>query len=102
GDASGWRGIAFGALAFPLSIVSFVISTTFLAVALGGVTHWYWYRFLPLQEASDGTMHRGASFGTDYFIDTPARQWILIGVGLLCFLIWHRLVLGFGNVFRML
>jgi signal transduction histidine kinase len=102
GDASGWRGIAFGAVAFPLSIVSFVTSTTFLAVALGGVTHWYWYRFLPEQEASDGTLHRGASFGTDYFIDTPARQWILIGVGLLAFLVWHRLVLGFGHLFRML
>jgi signal transduction histidine kinase len=102
GDASGWRGIAFGAVLFPLSIVSFVTSTTFLAIALGGVTHWYWYRFLPEQEASDGTLHRGASFGTDYFIDTPARQWILIVVGLLAFLIWHRLVLGFGHLFRML
>ncbi|WP_454049395.1 sensor histidine kinase [Cellulomonas sp. Marseille-Q8402] len=102
GDAAGWRGIAFGALSLPLAIASSVTTTAFLAVALGGVTHWYWYRFLPEQEASDGTMHRGASFGTDYFIDTPARQWILIGVGLVAFLIWHRLVLGFGHLYRML
>lgn len=102
GDAPGWRGIAFGALSFPLGIVAFVSSTTFLAVALAGTTHWYWYRFLPPQRASDGTLHRGASFGTDYFIDTPARQWILIVAGLFCLLLWQRLVLGFAHLFRLL
>ncbi|GIG36115.1 sensor histidine kinase [Cellulomonas pakistanensis] len=102
GDAPGWRGVAFNALSLPLAILGFTVPTTFLAVALGGVTHWYWYRFLPLQEASDGSLHRGASFGTDYFIDTPPRQWILIGVGLVAFLIWHRLTLGFAHLFRLL
>ncbi|MCG7287032.1 sensor domain-containing protein [Cellulomonas sp. ACRRI] len=102
GDAPGWRGVAFGALALPLAIVGFVVPTTFLAVALGGTTHWFWYRWLPLQEASDGSLHRGASFGTDYFIDTPPRQWILIAVGLLAFLAWHRLTLGFAHLFRLL
>jgi len=102
GDAPGWRGVAFGALSLPLAIVGFVVPTTFLAVALGGTTHWFWYRWLPLQEASDGTLHRGASFGTDYFIDTAPRQWILIAVGLLAFLAWHRLTLGFAHLFRLL
>jgi signal transduction histidine kinase len=102
GDAAGWRAIAFGFLSFPLAIAGFVATTTFLAVALGGVTHWYWYRFLPQVEATDGTLHRGAQFGQDYFIDTPARQWILVVLGLLCFLVWHRLVLGFAHLFRML
>ncbi len=102
GDAAGWRGIAFSVLALPLAIAGFVVPTSFLAVALGGVTHWYWYRWLPLQEASDGTLHRGASFGTDYFIDTPARQWLLVAGGLLAFLVWHRLTLGFAHLFRLL
>ena len=102
GDAPGWRGVAFGALSLPLAIVGFVVPTAFLAVALGGTTHWFWYRWLPLQEASDGSLHRGASFGTDYFIDTPPRQWILIAVGLLAFLAWHRLTLGFAHLFRLL
>jgi signal transduction histidine kinase len=102
GDAAGWRAIAFGFLSFPLAIAGFVTTTVFLAVTLGGVTHWYWYRFLPEVEATDGTMHRGAQFGQDYFIDTPARQWILVVLGLLCFLVWHRLVLGFAHLFRML
>ncbi|MFF1528414.1 sensor histidine kinase [Cellulomonas sp. NPDC058312] len=102
GDAPGWRAIAFGALTLPLSIIGFVTSTVFLAVALGGVTHWYWYRFLPEQEAPDGTLHRGASLNSSYFIDTPARQWILVVLGLLCFLAWHRITLGFGHLFRLL
>lgn len=102
GDAAGWRAIAFGALTLPLAIVGFVTSTVFLAVALGGVTHWYWYRFLPLQETPDGTLHRGASLNSEFFIDTPARQWILVALGLLCFLLWHRITLGFGHLFRML
>jgi signal transduction histidine kinase len=102
GDAAGWRAIAFGFLSLPLAIAGFVTTTAFLAVALGGVTHWYWYRYLPAVEAPDGTLHRGAQFGQDYFIDTPARQWILIVAGLLCFLVWHRLVLGFAHLFRLL
>lgn len=102
GDAAGWRAIAFNALAFPLAIVSFALSTTFLAVALGGVTHWFWYRWLPESEASDGTMHRGTQFGQDFYIDTPARQWLLIAAGLLIFLVWHRITLAFGHLFRLL
>ncbi|WP_233571847.1 sensor histidine kinase [Cellulomonas triticagri] len=102
GDAAGWRAVAFNALSFPLSIVAFVTTTVFLAVALAGTTHWFWYRWLPPQPSSDGTLHRGASFGEDYFIDTPPRQWILIVTGLLCLFAWHRLTLGFGHLFRLL
>lgn len=69
GDAAGWRGLAFAVLAFPLALVSFVTSVTLLAVSLGGVTHGFWYRWLPLQEAADGTAHRGAQFGPDDVID---------------------------------
>src|SRR5690606_8855545 len=82
GDVAAWRGLAFALIAFPLAIASFVLSTTFLAVALGGVTHWFWYRWLPLVEASDGSLHRGAQFGNDYFIDTVPRQWLLVVGGI--------------------
>ncbi len=102
GDVPSWRGLAFNLLAFPLSIVSFVTSVVFLVVSLGSVTHWSWYRWLPEQEASDGTLHRGASFGTDFFIDTPPRQWILVALGALLFLAWHRLTTGFAHLFRLL
>lgn len=102
GDAAAWRGLAYGLLALPLAIVSFVLPVAFLAVALGGTTHWFWYRWLPEQEGADGQLHRGASFGPDYFIDTPLRQWILIAIGLLAFLVFQRLTIGFAHVFRLL
>ena len=47
GDAAGWRALLFMFIAFPLSILSFVVSITFLATGLGGLTYWFWYRFLP-------------------------------------------------------
>lgn len=102
GDAPSWRGLAFNLLAFPLAIVSSVTSVAFLAVSLAAVTHWFWYRWLPEMPASDGTLHRGASFGTDFYIDTPPRQWILIALGALVFLAWHRLTIGFAHLFRLL
>lgn len=102
GDAPSWRGLAFGLIAFPLAIAAFVTSVAFLAVALGALTHWFWYRWLPEQEATDGTMHRGASFGMDFFIDTPPRQWLLIALGGLVLLAWHRLTIGFAHLFRLL
>ncbi|HEY0188808.1 MAG TPA: sensor domain-containing protein [Cellulomonas sp.] len=102
GDVPGWRAMAFLLLAFPLSLVAAVVSWTFLAVGLAGVTHWAWYRWLPAQEASDGTLHRGAQLGTDFFIDTTPRQWLMIALGLVLLLVWQRLTLGFGHLFRLL
>jgi signal transduction histidine kinase len=102
GDAAGWRGLAFLVLVFPLAIVSFVLSLTSLAIALGGTTHWFWSRWLPAQRASDGSMHRGAQFGTDYYIDTPVRQIGLVIVGLLFVLVWHRVTIAMAHLFRLL
>jgi signal transduction histidine kinase len=102
GDAAGWRGLAFLVLVFPLSIVSFVLSWTFLGIALGGTTHWIWSRWLPQQAASDGSLHRGAQFGTDYYIDTPMRQIGLVLLGLISLLVWHRVTIAMAHLFRML
>ncbi|HEY0215846.1 MAG TPA: sensor histidine kinase [Cellulomonas sp.] len=102
GDAAGWRALAFLLVAFPLAIVSFVLSWTFLAVGLAGVTHWFWYRWLPLQQTSDGTWHRGASFGEGYVIDTVPRQWILIVAGLVLLLLWQRVTTGMAHLYRLL
>ena len=48
-DGTGWRALLFLFVAFPLAILSFVVSTTFLAVGLGGISYWIWWRFLPLE-----------------------------------------------------
>jgi signal transduction histidine kinase len=102
GDGTGWRAVLFLLVTFPLAIVSFVVSTVFLAVGLGGTTHWIWSRWLPLQQASDGSWHRGASFGVDWFVDTPVRQLGLVVVGLLFLWLWAQITRGFAQLFRAL
>ncbi|MEV7972724.1 sensor domain-containing protein [Cellulomonas sp. NPDC089187] len=99
-DPAGWRALLFGLVAWPLSMLASIVSTTFLAVGLGGITHWVWSRFLPEQQAPDGTMHRGASFGDSYFIDTAPRQWLMVGVGVLVLVAGWYLTRGFAAMFR--
>ena len=102
GDATAWRGLLYMVVTFPLAIASFVVSTVFLVVALGGMTHWFWSRWLPMQQAGDGTWHRGASFGTDWFVDTPARQLLLAAAGLILFYLWPQVQSLFVGLFRLL
>lgn len=101
-DPAGWRALLFGLVAWPVSMLGAIVSVTLLATGLGGITHWAWYRFLPAQIGADGQMHRGASFGDNYFIDTTPRQWLLISAGVLCLVIWWYLTRAFGHLFRAL
>jgi len=102
GDGTGWRAVLFLLVTFPLAIVAFVASTVFLAVGLGGTTHWIWSRWLPLQQASDGSWHRGASFGASWFVDTPVRQLALVLAGLVVLWLWAQVTRGFAHLFRVL
>ena len=101
-DGPGWRALSFMLVSFVLSIVSFVVSVTFFFTAAGAMTHWYWSQFLPLQQAADGTWHRGAQMGTDWFVDTPMRQSALAAAGVVLWWLWPQLVRGFAQLFRLL
>ncbi|GAA1709970.1 sensor histidine kinase [Isoptericola hypogeus] len=102
GDSTAWRSLLYMVVTFPLAIAGFVVSTTFLAVAAGFMTHWFWSRWLPLQQASDGTWHRGASFGTDWFVDTPARHLLLVAGGIVLLYLWPQVQRLFLGLFRLL
>ncbi|MFD6179259.1 MULTISPECIES: sensor histidine kinase [unclassified Isoptericola] len=102
GDSTAWRSLLYMVVTFPLAIASFVVSTVFLVVALGGITHWFWSRWLPMQQASDGSWHRGASFGSDWFVDTPARQLLLVAVGVILLYLWPQVQALFAGLFRLL
>jgi len=101
-DGPGWRALAFMVVSFLLTLVAFVTSVTFFFVSLGAATHWIWSGFLPLQMAADGTWHRGAQMGTDWYVDTPLRQSALAAVGLALWWLWPQLVRGFAHLFRLL
>lgn len=102
GDATGWRALLFMFLALPLSAVSFIVSVTFLATGLGGLTYWFWYRFLPEQPGTDGELHRGAQFGSSYFLDTPPRLALAALIGLVLILCWPWITRTFTMLFRTL
>nr|WP_261561351.1 sensor histidine kinase [Frankia tisae] len=70
GDTVGWRALPYLLLKFPLSLASGIISITLWSSALGAASYALWRPFLPLQRDGDGHGHRGASFGTDFFLDT--------------------------------
>lgn len=102
GDAAGWRAMAFSVLAWVLSMAGSIASMTFLALGLTGVTYWFWQQFLDPQQASDGTWHRGAQLGTDYFMDTPTRKMVMAVVGIVCVVVCWYVTRAFGHLFRLL
>ncbi|MDK1326434.1 sensor histidine kinase [Arthrobacter sp. zg-Y1143] len=88
-DGAGWRAIVHMEVSFVLSVISFCFSISFLAAGLGGVTHWFWYRFIPMQQSADGSWHRGTQVFPEVYADTPIWQWIYAGAGLLIlFFVW--------------
>lgn len=102
GDATAWRALLFMFITFPLTLLSFIVSVTFLVVGAGAVTYGIWYRFLPAQLGTDGEMHVGAQFGPSYYVDTPPRIALLLVAGLLVFFCWPWILRMFTQLFRVL
>ncbi|HIZ34444.1 MAG TPA: sensor domain-containing protein [Candidatus Ruania gallistercoris] len=98
GDGAGWRAVLFLFIAFPLSILSAVVVIVFLVTALGCLTYGIWYRFLPLQQAADGTWHRGSMLWDGTPMDTPAGIAAYAAVGLVLWFLWPQLARGFAAV----
>lgn len=98
-DLQAWRFVLFAILHFVNSIFAFTTSVTLFAIGLGGVTYRIWYEFLPMQQAADGSWHRGAVIGTNYFIDTPERITVAAAVSaIILFFIWPLVTVKLGAV----
>lgn len=102
GDEVSWRALAFSTLSFFLSIVSFSVSITFFIGGLGSITYGYWYQYLPLERASDGTLHRGAELAPGFFIDTPPRIAGYAVIGVILLLLWSPVTRALVNPSRIL
>jgi signal transduction histidine kinase len=72
-DRVGWRAMTFLLLRFPVTILDFTVATVVWSWGLAGTTYWFWRQFLPVQHDSHHVAHRGASLGSNYFMDTPVR-----------------------------
>ena len=88
-DTAGWRALAHMGVSFVTSVTAACLSIAFLVTGLGCMTHWYWSQWLPLQQASDGSWHRGSMVFPDVFAEGFLWQsaYFLVGV-LFTFVLW--------------
>ena len=71
-DPRRWLDLAFEALlALPLRLVTFVVAVTWTAGAAGGLTYWFWGRFLPAP--GDGGLAQVLSLGFPEMIPGSAE-----------------------------
>lgn len=97
GDSAGWRTLAFQVLQFVTVLTTAVVSLTFLITSLGALTYWFWWRWLPLQQAENGSWHRGAQLWPDVFLDTPGRLALTALAGGLLLFLWAWITLGLAR-----
>lgn len=99
GDASAWRAMSHMLISFVTTLVSSVLSNTFLIVGLGCLTYWYWVQWLPLQQATDGSWHRGTVIGSEVYAEGPVWNLVYVGIGVLfTFLLWPAINNGMARL----
>jgi signal transduction histidine kinase len=91
GDGPGWRGLAYGLLMLPWGILTFTITVTSWALAVGGITYPIWQIWTPSQ------------FGDNYVL----TGWGLFGytagvfvLGLVMLILTPRIVQGLATLGR--
>ena len=105
GDTTGWRALAYMLTSFQLAVVAFSVSLSFFAAGLGGITFWFWSRWLPEQRMFDGTYQRAVFFSTSHSywaVDTPGRLALVALLGVVFLVLWPLINRGFTNAFRAL
>ncbi len=75
GDAQRWKDLIHAVVSFPVRVLAFSVTTVWIGGALGGLTQWFWYRFIP---------------------EPKEDVWDLLGIAP----VWHPWIqLGLGIVF---
>ncbi|WP_343899591.1 sensor histidine kinase [Arthrobacter rhombi] len=73
GDTQRWKDLVHAVVAFPVRILAFSVTVSWAAGALGGLTQWFWYGFIP-EPKEDVWDLLG--------IDPVWHPWIQIGLGI--------------------
>lgn len=84
-DPAHWRAVAYWCIKIVLAPLTFSMAVAFYGYGLGALSYPVWRPYLPEQVAADGSVHRGAQWWPDFFIDTwPAMVVLgLLGLGVL-------------------
>src|SRR5699024_4376600 len=94
--------VLFLVIALPLAIVSTVAVLVVLVTALGCLSYGIWYRFLPLQQAAEGSWHRGPILWDGTAMDTLVGIGAYAVAGLLLWFLWPQLARAFSAVWTAL
>lgn len=81
-DPAGWRAVAYFVIKIVLAPVTFAMAVGLYAYGLGAISYPLWRPSLPLQEASDGSLHRGAEWWPDFYVDGWESMTVLALIGL--------------------
>jgi signal transduction histidine kinase len=81
-DAQSWLAVLHAIVGFPVAIVTFVVTVVWWALTLGGLTYWFWGRFLPDNTVGDTQQSLGELLGwgpgSDVWIYTATGVFFLL------------------------
>jgi hypothetical protein len=84
-DPAGWRAVAYSVIKMVLAPVTFGVAVGFYGYGIGALSYPLWRFWLPLEAASDGTLHRGLEWWPDGYADSWPSLILfpLLGLGVL-------------------
>ncbi|MDE0572213.1 sensor histidine kinase [Demequina sp. B12] len=95
-DGQMWRDLLHGVVTFPLAVVSWSVTITWIAGAVGGTTSSLWARFLPENESTNvailewlNTVQGMSVVGLVFLVTAP---WVLTGLARLHLMIGQALL----------
>jgi hypothetical protein len=74
-DPQSWIDAVWGMVGFVTSLVSFVVTVTWWALAAGGLTYWFWEQWLPEDDADSTTLSELLGW------DAGTETWLYLGMG---------------------
>lgn len=92
-DIQRWKDLVHALVSFPVRVLAFTVTVVWITAALGGLTQWFWYQFIPEPKEDVWDL-----LGIDPFW----HPWIQIGLGLVFLATLFPLSRGFALLQRAL
>jgi hypothetical protein len=89
-DPQSWVDVAWGIVSFVTGIIAFVVTVTWWAIALGGLTYWFWEQWLPNND-EDHTLAELIGLG-----DARSTEiWLNLAIGVVALVLLPLVVRAF-------
>lgn len=91
-DPSNWRSVGYHCINLVMAAVRFSVAIAFYAYGLGAISYPIWRVWLPLQQAPDGSWHRGEQWAPHLFVDNLGTMGVQAVLGVLVLLLAPKVV----------